>query len=213
MSATGCCPRQERSHRCTAAPRSSSQSPPAATPVQGCRVEARMPDLPWYPWWPRHAAESFAGLPDLIELALRRALDASWSAGFHGVGTLEQWLRWGRLEARLEDPILQKAFVGEIKARCQVQPDGETWVHMRMISCLGEQMAKAMRHQAAGRSSAVSRGERVYRPAQRVSTGLEHVSTTRSRSRDKLLPPLPPVSPPSPPPDDFLTGPLPWERD
>lgn len=117
-----------------------------------------MPDLPWYPWWPKDAALSFAGLPPLIELALRRAFDQSWIEGAGGVGTLEDWVRWGR-------PFLDRdVFEAEIRARCQLQPDGATYVHMRLARHFMEQ---SLAHQSTVRAGKASAAKRRATAAQR----------------------------------------------
>lgn len=132
-----------------------------------------MPALPWYPWWPMDAAASFHGLPRDVELSLRQALDRSWIDGAGGAGTLEQWRRWGLVE-----PSWQDRFDVEIQKRCQLQPDGETYVHLRLARHF---MAQSIAYQStvrAGKASAEARALRrkataVQRPLNARSTAVE----------------------------------------
>ena len=102
---------------------------------------------PSFQWYPRDFAAAMhqLGASDEVELAYRRALDASWDEGCYGVGTPEQWIAWSRVkpehQAQLE-LILAKVS--------QAQANGEL-VQMRMVR---DRMEQALRHQSARKRGA-----------------------------------------------------------
>lgn len=164
-----------------------------------------MPDLPWFPWWPGDAARSFRGLSDLVECALRRAYDESWMDQMAGVGTLADWVRWGR-----PAPEAEAEFLTQIQARCVQQPDTVTWVHLRLARTWMAQEMSYRQKVAAGRSSGESRknrtaAQRSFNVRSNGRSTLAERALRTEQNRDTALPP-------TPKPNDLLTGPLPWER-
>ncbi len=96
---------------------------------------------PSFQWYPRDFAAAMhqGGVTDEVELAYRRALDASWDSGHYGVGTLAQWIEWGRVKAELEH-----SYSTALISLTQAQADG-TLVQMRMVH---DRMEQAMRHRS-----------------------------------------------------------------
>ncbi len=107
---------------------------------------------PAYQWFPRDFAAKMQtlGVRDAVELAYRRALDASWDSGAYGVGTLEEWLRWGRVKD--SQATLKAGLATLLQHETQAQPDG-TLVQFRMVTHRHEQVVRALlaaKHGAKG---------------------------------------------------------------
>ena len=96
---------------------------------------------PSFQWYPRDFAAAMhqIGANDPIELAYRRALDATWDEGAYGVGTLDEWLAWGRVP---ED--LKPSFSRAVAQLCQVQADG-SYAQIRMAR---DRMEQDFRHRS-----------------------------------------------------------------
>jgi hypothetical protein len=111
---------------------------------------------PSYQWYPRDFAATMhqLGIDGPVEFAYRRALDASWEEGAYGVGSEEDWLRWGRVSE--EDKRAFRVAIGSLTISTL---DG-TLVQLRMAR---ERMEQAMRHEQA-REAGGKGGRKSKRP-------------------------------------------------
>jgi len=120
---------------------------------------------PSFQWFPRDFAAEMhqLGFTDEIELAYRRALDASWDSGNYGVGTMEEWLKWGRVR-----PELAEAYSQAIANVSQVQANG-SYVQMRMVR---DRMEQAIRYKSnalkGSKGGRKSKGGKRRKPTQAV---------------------------------------------